>query len=446
MIRGGGSRTTGARALTGPYRGPLTRTLTSPRRLAALARLEVLDLLLDPLGLGRVGSFRWGVGWRLWGIARSSPSRHRRRRFIRRRLVVARRHVEPAEHQQRDPNRRHPHRRARLFVRDFARRFGIESVVVVRPLVGLDGVAVAMVVAVAAHRGAGLPHPPDEVHENPGGIAYIDLRSETLEREEMAEDEVRIEVAGETNVGRKRNHNEDNFALMPQFGLYMVADGMGGHASGEVASKMSIDAMEKFLEETSDDPERTWPYKMDRTKGYEENRIITGVKLANLRIYEAAQRDGKKRGMGTTFVGLYASDDGVYVAHVGDSRCYRYRNGQLEALTEDHSLLNDYIKMKRLTPEEIEAFPHKNVIVRALGMKDTVKVDTAFVVPEVGDTFLLCSDGLAGPASDEEILDVLRTHDGGDIKETTSALIEKANSNGGPDNITAVLVRWSAAS
>lgn len=262
----------------------------------------------------------------------------------------------------------------------------------------------------------------------------------------MAEDEVRIEVAGETNVGRKRNHNEDNFALMPQFGLYMVADGMGGHASGEVASKMSIDAMEKFLEETSDDPERTWPYKMDRTKGYEENRIITGVKLANLRIYEAAQRDGKKRGMGTTFVGLYASDDGVYVAHVGDSRCYRYRNGQLEALTEDHSLLNDYIKMKRLTPEEIEAFPHKNVIVRALGMKDTVKVDTAFVVPEVGDTFLLCSDGLAGPASDEEILDVLRTHDGGDIKETTSALIEKANSNGGPDNITAVLVRWSAAS
>ena len=262
----------------------------------------------------------------------------------------------------------------------------------------------------------------------------------------MADDEVRIEVAGETNVGRKRNHNEDNFALMPQFGLYMVADGMGGHASGEVASKMSIDAMEKFLEETADDPERTWPYKMDRSKGYEENRIITGVKLANLRIYEAAQRDGKKRGMGTTFVGLYASDDGLYIAHVGDSRCYRYRDGELLALTEDHSLLNDYIKMKRLTPEEIEAFPHKNVIVRALGMKDTVKVDTCFVVPEVGDTFLLCSDGLAGPASDEEIRDVLRAYDGSDIKETTSKLIEKANENGGPDNITAVLVRWSAAS
>ncbi len=258
-------------------------------------------------------------------------------------------------------------------------------------------------------------------------------------------DEVRIEVAGETNVGRKRNHNEDNFALMPEFGLYMVADGMGGHASGEVASKLSIDALHDFLTETADDPERTWPYKMDRTKGYEENRLITGVKLSNLRIYESAQRDGKKRGMGTTFVGLYAAEDGVFIAHVGDSRCYRFRAGKLEPLTEDHSLLNDYIKMKRLTAEEIENFPHKNVIVRALGMKDTVKVDTRYEVPEVGDTFLLCSDGLAGPASDEEIEAVMQQAADGDIKEMTSALIAKANENGGPDNITAVLVRWAEA-
>ena len=256
-------------------------------------------------------------------------------------------------------------------------------------------------------------------------------------------EEIRIEVAGETNVGRKRNHNEDNFALMPEFGLYVVADGMGGHASGEVASKMSIDALREFLSDTAEDPEKTWPYKMDRSKGYEENRLITGVKLANLRIYETAQREAGKRGMGTTFVGLYAAENGVYIAHVGDSRCYRFREGKLEPMTEDHSLLNDYIKMKRLTPEEIEAFPHKNVIVRALGMKDTVKVDTRFEIPEPGDTFLLCSDGLAGgPATDEEIEEVLRDSDG-DIKLTTSRLIEKANENGGPDNITAVLVRWA---
>jgi len=258
-------------------------------------------------------------------------------------------------------------------------------------------------------------------------------------------DDVRIEVAGETNVGRKRTCNEDNFALMPEYGLYMVADGMGGHASGEVASKLSIDAIHQFLAETADDPERTWPYKMDRSLGYEENRLITCVKLANLRIYETAQRDGTKRGMGTTFVGLYAADEGIFVAHVGDSRCYRFRDNKLEALTDDHSLLNDYIKMKRLTPEEIENFPHKNVIVRALGMKDTVKVDTRYDVPEVGDTFLLCSDGLAGPVTDEEIETIMCEHNGGDIKEITARLIEKANENGGPDNITAVLVRWTMA-
>src|SRR5258708_1852358 len=206
---------------------------------------------------------------------------------------------------------------------------------------------------------------------------------------------------------------------------------MGGHASGEVASKMAIDTLREFFSATSDDPERTWPYKMDRSKGYEENRLITGIKLANLRIFESAQRDPRQRGMGTTIVAIFAVVDGVYVAHVGDSRVYRVRDGKLEQLTEDHSLLNDYIKMKRLTPQEIQNFPHKNVIVRALGMKDTVKVDTSFQSPEIGDTFLLCSDGLCGPVTDEQIKDVLGSTN--DIKEAASKLIEKANENGGPD-------------
>ena len=111
---------------------------------------------------------------------------------------------------------------------------------------------------------------------------------------------LRVEVAGETNVGRKRNHNEDSLAIFSEFGLYVVADGMGGHASGEVASKMAIDTLREFFSNTADDPERTWPYKMDRSKGYEENRLITAIKWANLRIFEAAQRDPKQRGMGTT--------------------------------------------------------------------------------------------------------------------------------------------------
>src|ERR1700710_1253790 len=135
--------------------------------------------------------------------------------------------------------------------------------------------------------------------------------------------------------------------------------------------------------------------------------------------------------MGTTIVVLFAVEDGVYVAHVGDSRSYRFRDGKIEQLTEDHSLLNDYIKMKRLTAEEIANFPHKNVIVRALGMKDTVKVDTRFEVPQPNDVYLLCSDGLCGPVKDEQIAEILAEH-GGDIKIATSKLIEAANENGGP--------------
>ncbi|MGH7272466.1 MAG: Stp1/IreP family PP2C-type Ser/Thr phosphatase [Polyangiaceae bacterium] len=238
----------------------------------------------------------------------------------------------------------------------------------------------------------------------------------------------------------KRTHNEDNFSIIEENGLYIVADGMGGHASGEIASKMAVDAMREFFAATADDPERTWPYKMDRSKGYEENRLITGIKLANLRIFESAQRDARQRGMGTTIVSLFAVQDGVYVGHVGDSRVYRTRDGKLEQLTEDHSLLNDYIKMKRLSAEEIANFPHKNVIVRALGMKDTVKVDTRHEQPRAGDTYLLCSDGLSGPVPDRDMLEILRSSS--DIKTAASRLIAKANENGGPDNVTVIIARW----
>lgn len=249
----------------------------------------------------------------------------------------------------------------------------------------------------------------------------------------------RVIVAGETNVGMKRSHNEDSFAVIDDDHLYVVADGMGGHASGEVASKMAIDTLRDFFKATSADPEATWPYKMDKSRSYEENRLITSVKLANLRIFEAAQRDPKLRGMGTTLVGILVVDDGVLIAHVGDSRAYRVRDGQMEQLTEDHSLLNDYIKMKKLTEEEIKNFPHKNVIVRALGMKESVKVDTMLDHPQPGDLYVLCSDGLSGPVKDDEIRDIATSTN--DLKEACSKLIERANANGGPDNITVVLAR-----
>ncbi|MCH2107800.1 MAG: Stp1/IreP family PP2C-type Ser/Thr phosphatase [Polyangiaceae bacterium] len=251
---------------------------------------------------------------------------------------------------------------------------------------------------------------------------------------------MRIEVAGQTDVGRKRAHNEDNFAIYGEHGLYIVADGMGGHASGEVASQLAVETLRDFFEATSSDPDRTWPYKMDRSKDYQENRLITGIKLSNLRIFETARKNDAQRGMGTTIVALFCTREGMYLAHVGDSRIYRIRDGVMEQLTEDHSLLNDYLKMKELTPEEIENFPHKNVIVRALGMKETVKVETRFEQPRKGDLLILCSDGLAGPLSDQEIHDVINNHPH-DLTQAAQALIEKANENGGPDNITAVLAR-----
>ncbi len=250
-----------------------------------------------------------------------------------------------------------------------------------------------------------------------------------------------IEVAGQTDVGRKRAHNEDNFAILGEFGLYIVADGMGGHASGEVASRLAVETMRDFFSTTADDPEKTWPYKMDRGRSYEENRLVTAIKLSNLRIFETAKNNPKQRGMGTTVVAMFVTAEGMYLAHVGDSRIYRIRDGMMEQLTEDHSLLNDYKKMKHLTDEEVANFPHKNVIVRALGMKENVKVDTRFESPRPGDTLLLCSDGLAGPVTDDDILKIILSTP--DLTQASSALINKANENGGPDNVTCVLARWS---
>jgi serine/threonine protein phosphatase PrpC len=256
--------------------------------------------------------------------------------------------------------------------------------------------------------------------------------------------QARVLAAGVTDVGRKRTHNEDSFAIVDSEHLYLVADGMGGHSSGEVASRMAIETMSEFFQATSADPEATWPYKMDKTRGYEENRLVTGIKLANRRIFEAAQRETRLHGMGTTMVALLAVGDACLIGHVGDSRAYRLRGTTLEQLTEDHSLLNDYIKMKAMTADEIANFPHKNVIVRALGMKETVKVDAIYDKPRPGDLYLLCSDGLCGPTSDEEIRELAIKNK--DLRDCAQALVDSANEKGGPDNITVVACRWVGAS
>src|SRR5450631_4099483 len=219
---------------------------------------------------------------------------------------------------------------------------------------------------------------------------------------------MRIRYAAKTDVGMKRNHNEDYFSLIEDEQLFLVADGMGGHASGEVASKMAADVMTEIYARTKDD-EATWPYKMDRHLSYVENRLVVGIKMANQRIFQAASKEVKLKGMGTTIVSGQVVGDKFYIAHVGDSRCYRVRGAAIQQMTRDHSLLEDYKDAKPgMSDEEQRKFPHKNVITRALGMRETVQVDIHVQDIQDGDVYVFCSDGLSGMIEDQTIANVLK--------------------------------------
>ncbi len=249
----------------------------------------------------------------------------------------------------------------------------------------------------------------------------------------------RVRFSGETNIGMKRAANEDSL-YMPEFERHaIVADGMGGHASGEVASRLAVETLAEFFRATSNEPETTWPYKMDAGDKNDANRLVNGIKLANLKIYDRSQIDEQCHGMGTTIVATLFLDDRVLIGHVGDSRVYRHREGKLTQLTEDHSLLNDYIRMKKVTAEEAGKFAHKNVIVRALGMKESVQVDLMADTHQVGDVYLMCSDGLSGMIDDGGLAEIL--NDVEDLDDAVEAMIRRANANGGIDNITCILAR-----
>jgi PPM family protein phosphatase len=252
-------------------------------------------------------------------------------------------------------------------------------------------------------------------------------------------DGMRVRFAGATNIGRKRDHNEDSIYLPQDDRLVIVADGMGGHASGEIASQVAVDVVVEHFRDTSNQQVLTWPYKVDRDYRTHVNRMTTSVMLANLEIWERAQREPRFKGMGTTCVAAYFLDDTVVIGHVGDSRCYRLRNHELVQLTEDHSLINDYIKMKRVTAEEAESWPHKNVIVRALGMKESVQVDILTEAPRMGDVFVLCSDGLSGMVPDDQMMHIVDSER--DLDRAVARLIDAANEEGGVDNISVVLAR-----
>jgi serine/threonine protein phosphatase PrpC len=254
---------------------------------------------------------------------------------------------------------------------------------------------------------------------------------------------MRIRYAAKTDPGLKRNHNEDYFSLIEDEQLFLVADGMGGHACGEVASKMAADVIREFYGRSKDD-DATWPFKMDKQLTYLENRLVVGIKLANQRIFEAAGRDLRLKGMGTTLVIGQIAGDKFYIAHVGDSRCYRVRAGVIKQMTRDHSLLEDYKDARPdMSDEEQKKFPHKNVITRALGMRENVQVDVAADDIRDGDVFLLCSDGLSGMVDDKRIGETVSR--AGDLENAVAGLVEAANHNGGNDNITVLALECKTA-
>ncbi len=262
-------------------------------------------------------------------------------------------------------------------------------------------------------------------------------QSETLAQGSVA---IRVIAAGRSDIGLQREHNEDSFALLEQHGLYLVADGMGGHKAGDVASRMATETLSAFFDSTARE-DATWPFHYDPALSAEENRLLAGIKVANKSIYERSATSDDHRGMGTTVVGVLVSPSTAraYIGHVGDSRCYRVRGRSIAQLTQDHSLVNEYMRaMPHLSPAQRDELP-RNVITRALGMNERVLVDLSCEEAVAGDRYVLCSDGLSGMITDDEILSTMLAHD--DPDEACKALIALAHQHGGEDNITAVVVK-----
>jgi len=251
-------------------------------------------------------------------------------------------------------------------------------------------------------------------------------------------------AAGLSDVGLQREHNEDSFCIASEHRLFVVADGMGGHRAGDIASRMATSEVRAFFDADDADGE-AWPGPDDVDGAKltaDQARLVSAVKLANNRIFQASLGNRSVQGMGTTIVGALFNrgDRRINIAHVGDSRAYRIRDGKLMQLTRDHSLLNDYLLvMPNLTDAQKERLP-SNVITRALGMQEAVAVDVCHEAVRPGDLFVLCSDGLNGMVADPRILEVIGEADG-DIEWAARALVSEANQNGGEDNITVVLVR-----
>jgi protein phosphatase len=224
-----------------------------------------------------------------------------------------------------------------------------------------------------------------------------------------------------TDTGRQRRANEDS--LLARAPLFVVADGMGGAQAGEVASRLAVESFEAGVQDA----------------GQPEAALAALAQQANARIYELSHSNAEQAGMGTTLTAVYVGEREISIAHVGDSRAYRLRAGELLRLTEDHSLVDELLRQGRLTPEEAIEHPQRSVITRALGPEGTVEVDTRSYTARDGDVYLLCSDGLTTMLAEQQLASILIAHT--TLREAGEALIAAANEAGGRDNITVVLLR-----
>jgi len=253
--------------------------------------------------------------------------------------------------------------------------------------------------------------------------------------------DVRVTSEAVSDVGRKRKGNEDALLRNEQQRLYVVADGMGGHAAGEVASRVAVEAIAEFVELTGGNQEITWPFGLDDSISYEGNRLKTAVRHANSRVLEATRESAEYEGMATTVAAVLVDGNVANLAHVGDSRIYAWSGGAIEQLTRDHSWVNEQIENGAISPEQARSHPLRNVVTRALGGRADLVVDIQSRRMAPGDMLLLCSDGLTTMVSDEEIARILGESEG-DVSRAAAALVGEANERGGEDNITVVLLKF----
>ncbi|MET0401521.1 MAG: Stp1/IreP family PP2C-type Ser/Thr phosphatase [Cystobacter sp.] len=252
---------------------------------------------------------------------------------------------------------------------------------------------------------------------------------------------MKVVSAGLTDVGRKRNHNEDSFLIDDELQLYVVADGMGGHAGGGTASRIAVETIDKELRRARDSRDNPFATSPNLQDSLLPDALRTAVERACLAIYTTAQEDPRLSGMGTTVISLVVRDNHAFFAHVGDSRAYLVRGPLIQQVSEDHSLVNEQIKAGMITPEEAKHSRYKNIITRSVGFEEEVQVDVMGVVAEPGDIFLLCSDGLANMVEDRELHEVVQAT--AELSQVPQRLIDLANERGGDDNITAIVVQMS---